>query len=280
GLSVGLTIGCVRPAGVRPLAPVQAKPAQLLQDALLEVGVRTLAIGVFETQYHLAAVTPGEQAVEQRRARIAEVHATGGRRCETGGRCHGAPCYQTRGFREGRQPISCRSPKTGTYEEGVTMKSILALVLFAFAPASVLAGDAPAETGTAAVYVKLATTDGDIYLELDREKAPVTVANFVQYVTDGHYDGTIFHRVIPGFVAQGGGCTADFTEKPTRESIQNESKNGLLNIRGTLAMARTPEPHSAGAQWYINLVDNPRLDGSEFKWGYAVFGKVVRGMED
>ena len=159
------------------------------------------------------------------------------------------------------------------------MKSILALVLFAFAPASVLAGDAPAETGTAAVYVKLATTDGDIYLELDREKAPVTVANFVQYVTDGHYDGTIFHRVIPGFVAQGGGYTADFTEKPTRESIQNESKNGLLNIRGTIAMARTPEPHSAGAQWYINLVDNPRLDGSEFKWGYAVFGKVIRGMD-
>lgn len=131
----------------------------------------------------------------------------------------------------------------------------------------------------AAVLVKLTTTDGEVFLELDPGKAPKSVANFVQYVKDGHYDGTIFHRVIPGFMAQGGGFTADLEEKPTREPIQNESKNGLSNARGTIAMARTRDPHSATAQWYINLVDNPRLDGSEHHWGYAVFGKVVRGMD-
>ncbi|HEX7029202.1 MAG TPA: peptidylprolyl isomerase [Gammaproteobacteria bacterium] len=162
------------------------------------------------------------------------------------------------------------------------MKRMLALALLTLAPALAFAGDAPAGDVAAPadpVFVKLATSDGDIFLELNREKAPITVANFVKYVEDGHYDGTIFHRVIPGFVAQGGGHTVDFEEKPTREPIQNESKNGLLNIRGTIAMARTSDPHSASAQWYINLVDNPRLNGSDFKWGYAVFGKVVRGMD-
>lgn len=163
------------------------------------------------------------------------------------------------------------------------MKKILALALLAFAPALTLAGEAPAADDAASaatpVFVKLETSDGDIFLELNREKAPVTVANFVQYVKDGHYDGTIFHRVIPGFVAQGGGYTVDFKEKPAREPIENESKNGLHNLRGTIAMARTSEPHSASAQWYINLVDNARLNGSDFKWGYAVFGKVVRGMD-
>ena len=154
------------------------------------------------------------------------------------------------------------------------MKNLLAFLLLALLPHAAVAADAPA----APVFVKLATTDGDIFLELDPVKAPVTVANFVQYVKDGHYDGTIFHRVIPGFVAQGGGYTPTFEERPTREPIQNESKNGLYNLRGTIAMARTAEPHTASAQWYINLVDNARLNGAEFKWGYAVFGKVVRGM--
>lgn len=157
------------------------------------------------------------------------------------------------------------------------MKKLFAFLLLAFLPHAVTAAEAPAPA--APVYVKLATTDGDIFLELDRARAPVTVANFVQYVEDGHYDGTIFHRVIPGFVAQGGGYTPTFEEKPTRDPIQNESKNGLMNLRGTIAMARTSEPHSASSQWYINLVDNARLNGSEFKWGYAVFGKVVRGMD-
>jgi peptidyl-prolyl cis-trans isomerase B (cyclophilin B) len=155
------------------------------------------------------------------------------------------------------------------------MKKLFALLLLALLSHPALADEAP----TAPVYVKLTTTDGDIFLELDAAKAPVTVANFVQYVRDGHYDGTIFHRVIPGFVAQGGGYTPTFEEKPTREPIQNESKNGLMNLRGTIAMARTSEPHSASSQWYINLVDNARLNGAEFKWGYAVFGNVVRGMD-
>lgn len=154
------------------------------------------------------------------------------------------------------------------------MKHLLAILLLALLPAAAFA-----EEASSPVYVKLATTDGDIFLELDPARAPVTVANFVQYVQDGHYDGTIFHRVIPGFVAQGGGYTPTFEERPTREAIQNESKNGLHNVRGTIAMARTSEPHSASSQWYINLVDNPRLNGADFKWGYAVFGKVVRGMD-
>lgn len=132
---------------------------------------------------------------------------------------------------------------------------------------------------TSPTLVLLETTDGDIYLEMDAAKAPKTVENFVKYVKDGQYDGVIFHRVIPGFMAQGGGYTPDFKERDTREPIENESKNGLSNVRGTIAMARTNDPHSASAQWFINLVDNPRLDGAEFKWGYAVFGKVVRGME-
>lgn len=159
------------------------------------------------------------------------------------------------------------------------MKRIIALALLALAPAVAFAGEAPAADAKGPVLVKFVTGDGDIILELNREKAPVTVDNFVQYVKDGHYDGTIFHRVIPGFVAQGGGYTVDFVEKPTREPIENESKNGLLNLRGTIAMARTSDPHSATAQWFINLVDNPRLNGADFKWGYAVFGKVVQGMD-
>jgi cyclophilin family peptidyl-prolyl cis-trans isomerase len=129
------------------------------------------------------------------------------------------------------------------------------------------------------IYVKLELTDGDVYLELDQESAPQTVENFVKYVADGHYDGTIFHRVIPGFVVQGGGYTTGFTEKETREPVRNESRNGLSNVRGALAMARTADPHSARAQWYVNLADNVRLDASEYRWGYTVFGKVVFGME-
>ena len=129
------------------------------------------------------------------------------------------------------------------------------------------------------VYVQFQTTDGDFHLRLDPVRAPKTVAVFVKYVRDGHYDGVIFHRVIPGFMAQGGGYTPDFKEKETRDPIENESKNGLSNVRGSIAMARTNDPHSATAQWFINLVDNPRLDGKDYKWGYAVFGKVVRGMD-
>jgi peptidyl-prolyl cis-trans isomerase A (cyclophilin A) len=125
--------------------------------------------------------------------------------------------------------------------------------------------------------VKLATSAGDIVLELDREKAPKTVDNFLQYVRAGHYNGTIFHRVIPSFMIQGGGMDAKMNEKPTRAPIPLETGNGLSNLRGTLAMARTSDPNSATAQFFINVVDNARLDAAG--GGYAVFGKVVEGMD-
>jgi peptidyl-prolyl cis-trans isomerase A (cyclophilin A) len=129
--------------------------------------------------------------------------------------------------------------------------------------------------------VKLATSAGDIVVELDREKAPKTVDNFVQYVKAGHYDGTIFHRVIESFMIQGGGMKPDMSEKATRAPIPLESRNGLSNLRGTIAMARTMDPNSATAQFFINVVDNQRLDAANARDGngYAVFGKVVSGMD-
>ncbi|WP_198243078.1 peptidylprolyl isomerase [methane-oxidizing endosymbiont of Gigantopelta aegis] len=130
--------------------------------------------------------------------------------------------------------------------------------------------------------VKLTTNLGAIVIELDQEKAPETVANFLRYVKEGFYDGTIFHRVIPGFMAQGGGFDQNFEQKSTHEAIKNEADNGLKNERGTIAMARTPNPDSATAQFFINLKDNDFLNYSSPTpngWGYAVFGKVVEGMK-
>ena len=130
--------------------------------------------------------------------------------------------------------------------------------------------------------VRLETTMGNIVLELDREHAPATVENFLTYVNDGFYDGTIFHRVIDGFMIQGGGYTADFSRKETRAPIKNEADNGLKNTRGSIAMARTRDPHSASAQFFINVVDNTMLDykaPDARGWGYAVFGHVAEGME-
>ena len=128
--------------------------------------------------------------------------------------------------------------------------------------------------------VLLKTSLGDITLEVDPVKAPKSSANFLTYVKDGFYDGTVFHRVIDNFMIQGGGFTKDLQQKPTRAPIPNESRNGLSNTRGTLAMARTADPNSATAQFYINVVDNPQLDYvSDAKPGYCVFGKVVEGMD-
>ncbi|HMW22608.1 MAG TPA: peptidylprolyl isomerase [Burkholderiaceae bacterium] len=129
--------------------------------------------------------------------------------------------------------------------------------------------------------VRLATSMGDIVVELDAAKAPKTVDNFLQYVKAGHYDGTVFHRVIPNFMIQGGGMDATMKEKPTRDPIPLESRNGLSNVRGTLAMARTMVPDSATAQFFINVKDNAFLDqpNSRDGNGYAVFGKVVAGMD-
>ena len=127
--------------------------------------------------------------------------------------------------------------------------------------------------------VALETSHGTIVLELNPEKAPITVENFLDYVDRGWYDGTIFHRVIDGFMIQGGGFTSDLQRKITRPEIENESKNGLSNKRGTISMARTGDPHSATAQFFINSVDNEGLDGKANNWGYAVFGEVVEGIE-
>ena len=131
-------------------------------------------------------------------------------------------------------------------------------------------------------YVELETTMGNIVIELNQEKAPNTVANFLEYVKSGHYDGTIFHRVIDGFMIQGGGMDANMTEKSTNAPIQNEADNGLRNEVGTIAMARTSDPHSATAQFFINVKDNSFLNFSGKNpqgWGYAVFGKVTEGMD-
>ncbi len=159
------------------------------------------------------------------------------------------------------------------------MNPLTCILALAFGPLLAVAGvDAGAQP--AAPRVVLSTSEGDITVELNAAKAPKTVENFLAYVKSGHYDGTIFHRVIDGFMIQGGGFTADMKQKPTRAPIALESKNGLKNERGTIAMARTSVPDSATSQFFINVVDNPRLDyPNPDGHGYAVFGRVVAGME-
>lgn len=163
-----------------------------------------------------------------------------------------------------------------------TMKSILptlAAFIFSFAA---LTGTTPAQNVSDAKPVKIVmeTSKGTIEIELDAAKAPISAANFVKYVRKGFYDGVIFHRVIPDFMIQGGGFTPDMQQKETDGNIENEAKNGLKNVRGSLAMARTPNPHSASSQFFINLKDNSFLDyPGQDGWGYCVFGKVSKGME-
>ena len=128
--------------------------------------------------------------------------------------------------------------------------------------------------------ITLKTNRGDIVIQLDKENAPKTSENFIQYVKDGHFDGTIFHRVIESFMVQGGGFMPGMVEKQTRQPIENEAKNNLSNLTGTIAMARTADPHSASAQFFINVADNKFLDyPGQDGWGYCVFGKVTAGME-
>jgi cyclophilin family peptidyl-prolyl cis-trans isomerase len=141
---------------------------------------------------------------------------------------------------------------------------------------------APPQPAPGNPVVVIETSAGTITAELFKDRAPVSVENFLQYARDGHYDGTIWHRVVSGYVIQGGGYTADMAEKSTRPPIQNEATNGLSNRRGTLAMARTRQARSATSQFYINLVDNPSLDHRGFApddFGYAVFGRVLSGMD-
>jgi cyclophilin family peptidyl-prolyl cis-trans isomerase len=152
--------------------------------------------------------------------------------------------------------------------------ALLATLLVPLAAPADPAGDHP--------RVRLTTSLGTIELELEARRAPQTVASFLGYVDSGFYNGTIFHRVIPGFMIQGGGFTPGMQQKPTGAPVRNEADNGLKNVAGSVAMARTPDPHSASAQFFINTVDNPFLDHrakTAEGWGYAVFGKVTRGMD-
>lgn len=155
------------------------------------------------------------------------------------------------------------------------MKNTLIALLLSISCSMAIAADkVPAHP-----HIEVVTTEGTFILELDGKLAPLTVANFLKLVDSGFYDGTIFHRVIPGFMAQGGGYTPGLKLKEQDNSIPNESGNGLSNMRGTIAMARTSDPHSANAQFFINVVDNLRLDPATNTWGYAVFGNVIEGME-
>ncbi len=178
--------------------------------------------------------------------------------------------------------ISYRTPrfmwarfrKTGWY-------AATGLVMLAFMAGLISPPSYSSETGNKTM-VKMTTSMGEIEIELYPDEAPVTVRNFIEYVQSGFFDGTIFHRIIPGFVLQGGGFTPDMSQKKTRAPIVNEADNGLKNTAGTLSMARTPAPDSATSQFFINLVDNAFLDftaKTQQGWGYAVFAKVTSGMD-
>ena len=147
------------------------------------------------------------------------------------------------------------------------------LFCLALAPAF---ANAQGQTGT---RVRFETTLGNFVIQPDTERAPLTSERFLENVRDGYYAGTVFHRVVNNFVAQAGGYTSDYLPLPERATVANESGNGLSNRRGTVGLARTGEPHSGNAQFYVNLVDNPALDPQPSRWGYAVFGRIVEGMD-
>lgn len=157
-------------------------------------------------------------------------------------------------------------------------KTLIALILGLSCSLASAADKVPAHP-----YIEIVTTEGTIILELDGKQAPITVGHFLELVDSGFYDGLIFHRVIPGFMAQGGGYTPGLKLKETDASIPNESGNGMSNVRGTIAMARTGDPHSANSQFFINVAANDRLDPRKSmvggSWGYTVFGFVIQGME-
>jgi cyclophilin family peptidyl-prolyl cis-trans isomerase len=155
------------------------------------------------------------------------------------------------------------------------LKVLLPVLLMLGCQAAVAADEVPASQ-----HVRFQTSEGDMVIELDGRRAPLTVGHVLELIDNGYYNGTIFHRVIPGFMIQGGGYTRDLKEKDAGdEAIPNESGNGLQNLRGTVAMARLPDPHSANAQFYINVVDNASLNPRPDRWGYTVFGYVIEGMD-
>jgi cyclophilin family peptidyl-prolyl cis-trans isomerase len=161
-----------------------------------------------------------------------------------------------------------------------TCFALAALIIFAALPFSAFADNtSQTESKENRMTVVMTTSHGDITIDLDAEKAPVTVENFLRYVDEGFFGGTIFHRVIPGFMIQGGGMTEDMREKNGHAPIKNEADNGLKNLRGALAMARTADINSATSQFFINLSDNAFLDHGARDFGYAVFGRVVEGMD-
>ena len=164
------------------------------------------------------------------------------------------------------------------------MAPLYRLLLGLFIALGPLASQAegPSPAGDSKMTVEMQTNHGTIVLELDAKRAPKTVENFIQYAKDGYYDGTVFHRVRPGFMIQGGGFEVDMNQKPTRDPVKNEADNGLKNETGTIAMARTNDPHSATAQFFINVKDNTFLNHSSPSpqgWGYCVFGRVTDGMD-
>jgi cyclophilin family peptidyl-prolyl cis-trans isomerase len=159
------------------------------------------------------------------------------------------------------------------------MRLALALVTLAFAAASGVAQETPAPASGPSPRVKVMTSAGSFVIELDQVRAPLTVAAFLGFVNKGFYTGTVFHRVVPGFIAQAGGYTSDLEPKPVTENVFNESGNGLSNMRGSVGLARTTEPHSGTSQFFVNLADNLDLNPRPSRWGYAVFGKIVEGME-
>ena len=159
------------------------------------------------------------------------------------------------------------------------MRIVTLLVSLLALQGAAFAQDTLTELSDKPPRVQVVTNKGDFVIELDRNRAPLTVAHFLENVSSGFYAGTIFHRVVSGFIAQGGGYTTDMQLKPTEGTVFNESGNGLSNLRGTIGYARSNEPHSGTTQFYINLADNLDLNPRPTRWGYAVFGKVVEGME-
>ncbi|MEP6545999.1 MAG: peptidylprolyl isomerase [Gammaproteobacteria bacterium] len=163
---------------------------------------------------------------------------------------------------------------------GLISSAVLTPVLAAETPAeSAKTQPKPAAPAAAATQLLVVTSLGNFTMELNGERAPLTVAHFLKYVDQGHYTGTIFHRVVANFVIQGGGFDTAYKLVPAPSKVFNESGNGLTNLRGTVGMARTQEPHGGDAQFYVNLYDNEALDPNKTRWGYAVFGKVIQGMD-
>ena len=159
---------------------------------------------------------------------------------------------------------------------GLLLSALISPIQAAEKPAPADAAPGPKAPAS---YVQVVTSMGNFTIELNPERAPITVAQFLKYVDQGFYSGTVFHRAIPSFIIQGGGYDPDYKLKGNPSKVVNESGNGLTNVRGTVGLARPPEPHDGDVQFYVNLADNAALDPNQTRWGYAVFGKVVQGME-